>query len=277
MPTRLYLDTARLGLMSASAQQIHIDFVRFVGEEAASLYFDQFLRTGVRDWPASLRRRFPALQAWQGISHLKDDLRRPVGASAQSNVLLASRSAQLMRLAAKLLFRLCRNVLVTDLSWPSYRQILERVGGTAENRLTTLQLRRSLLKDQVPQDEVIERIAQHFVRTACDGLFLPAVDNLGIRLPIEQIVRSIEQRAELRFVVVDGAQAFGHAPLELSEHDCDFFIAGCHKWLGAYQPMGLGFYGRPRSVGICRRDCSPATTGRRARRPIDAVSRRSGA
>ena len=43
MPTRLYLDTARLGLMSRSAQQIHIDFVRFVGEEGASLYFDQFL------------------------------------------------------------------------------------------------------------------------------------------------------------------------------------------------------------------------------------------
>ena len=276
MPTRLYLDTARLGLMSASAQQIHIDFVRFVGEEAASLYFDQFLRTGVRDWPASLRRRFPALQAWQGISHLKDDLRRPVGASAQSNVLLASRSAQLMKLAAKLLFRLCRNVLVTDLSWPSYRQILKRVGGTAENRLTTLQLRRSLLRDQVPQDEVIERIAQHFVRTACDGLFLPAVDNLGIRLPIEQIVRSIEKRAELRFVVVDGAQAFGHTPLELSEHTV---ISSSPVATSGWRipADGIGFLRSSTILCIYRRDCSPATTGRRARRPVIAVSRRSGA
>ena len=250
MPARLYLDTARLGLMSASAQQIHIDFIRFVGEEAASLYFDQFLRTGVRDWPESLRRRFPALQAWQGISQLKDDLRRPVEASAQWNVLLASRSAQLMKLAARLLFRLCRNVLVTDLSWPSYREILERVRDSAKNRLTTLPLRRTLLRDHVQQEEVVDRIVQHFLRNACDGLFLPAVDNLGIRLPIEQIVRSVEKRAELRFVVVDGAQAFGHTPLDLSKQPCDFFIAGCHKWLGAYQPLGLGFYGHPRSAAF---------------------------
>ena len=87
MPTRLYLDTARLGLMSRSAQQIHIDFVRFVGEEGASLYFDQLLAGGTAAWPASFRRRFPALQSWQGISHLKEALRRPAGASAQWQVL----------------------------------------------------------------------------------------------------------------------------------------------------------------------------------------------
>jgi hypothetical protein len=46
-------------------------------------------------------------------------------------------------------FRLCRNVLVTDMSWPAYREILERVGRSAGNGLTTLSLRRSLLRDQV--------------------------------------------------------------------------------------------------------------------------------
>lgn len=249
MPTRLYLDTARLGLMSRSAQQIHIDFVRFVGEEGASLYFDQLLSGGTAAWPAALRRRFPALQSWQGISHLKEALRGPAGASAQWQVLLASRSAQLMKLAAELLFRLCRNVLVTDLTWPSYRFILDRAGGRAENQLTTLSLRKGILRDKLQPDELVDQVVQGFIRTGCDGLFLPAVDNLGVRLPLKRIVRAIEDRAELRFVVVDGAQALGHVPLNLDEQYCDFLIAGCHKWLCAYHPMGIGFYGHPRSVG----------------------------
>ena len=46
VPTQLYLDTARLGLMSPSAQRLQIDFIRFAGGEGASLYWDQFLRGG---------------------------------------------------------------------------------------------------------------------------------------------------------------------------------------------------------------------------------------
>ena len=38
-------------------------------------------------------------------------------------------------------------------------------------------------------------------------------------------------------------------PLGLAGDYCDFLLAGTHKWLGAYQPMGLGFFGHPRSSG----------------------------
>jgi hypothetical protein len=162
-------------------------------------------------------------------------------------VLLANRSAQLMKLAAILLFRLCRNVLLTDLSWPSYRLILERIGRSTNSRLKPLALRKRILSDQIQPDELVHRIVRSFLRSGCDGLFLPAVDNLGIRLPIRQIVHTIEQHAELRFVAVDGAQAFCHVPLQLAEVCCDFLIAGCHKWLQGYHPMGVAFYGHPRS------------------------------
>lgn len=246
--TRLYLDTARLGLMSRSAQQVQIDFVRFAGEEPASLYFDQFLTSGTRQWPESMCRRFPALEAWQGISPLKAQLRRPVDAPPEWNVLLASRSAQLMKLAARLLFQLCRNVLVTDLSWPSYRFILDRIRSRVGNQVTSLPLRRRILKYRIAPQEVVDRTVRCFLRHGCDGLFLPAVDNLGVRVPVERIVRAIRQQAELRFVVVDGAQAFCHVPMRLIGQYCDFFICGCHKWLGAYHPLGLGFYGHPRSA-----------------------------
>ena len=102
-----------------------------------------------------------------------------------------------MKLAAELLFRLCRNVLVTDLTWPSYRYILDRTGGRAENQLTTLSLRKRILRDKLQPDELIEQVVRSFLRQGCDGLFLPAVDNLGVRLPVERIVRAIKERTRV--------------------------------------------------------------------------------
>jgi selenocysteine lyase/cysteine desulfurase len=242
--TWLYLDTARLGQMSRSAQLAHIDFARWAGEEAGSLYFEDFLRHGSAALPPSLRNRYRGMASWQGIVHLKQDLKTLAGARAESRLLVTNRSSQLMRFAARLLFDKCRNVLVTDLSWPAYADILARQARTSGNRLTRIVVRDAILRGQLNSVESIDSIATTFERHRCDGLFLPTVDNLGIRLPIEDLVRAIRRRANLPFVVVDGAQAFCHVPLNLAADFCDFFIAGCHKWLRAYQPMGLGFYGR---------------------------------
>lgn len=93
-----------------------------------------------------------------------------------------------------------------------------------------------------------KEIARRFVRNRCDSLFLPAVDNLGIRLPVREIVDTLQCVADLRFVVVDGAQALNHIPLSLAKNVCDLFLTGCHKWLGAYNPLGVMSYGNPRSA-----------------------------
>jgi len=62
--------------------------------------------------------------------------------------------------------------------------------------------------------------------------------------------RSLESPCEVRFVVVDGAHDFCHLTPDIHEEYCDFYLAGCHKWFQAYHPMGLGFYGRRRSMGF---------------------------
>ncbi len=248
VPTKLYLDTARLGLMSPSAQPLQIDFVRFAGEEGSSLYWDRFLRGGTCDWPTGLKNRFPALDAWHGITHLKNCLKQFAGASPDSQILLASRSAQLMKLAAQFLTRHCQNVLVTDLTWPSYGNILrlrQRESGLA---LTRVSVRQRVLRDRMGPEELMRLLVSRYVERRCDGLFLPAVDNLGIRLPVSEIVRAIRLQAPVRFVVVDGAQALGHVPLRETLAVCDFLIAGCHKWLCASLPMGLGFFGTRRAT-----------------------------
>jgi hypothetical protein len=68
-------------------------------------------------------------------------------------------------------------------------------------------------------------------------------------LPVGRIVRQLEATREVRFVVVDGAQDFCHASADLRDEYCDLYLAGCHKWLRAYHPLGLGFYGRRRTQG----------------------------
>ena len=74
MPTLLYLDTARLGLMSERARQAHLDYLRLAGEEGCSLYFDRFLREGFSAWPRRLQSRYRHLSDWQGVGELKDSL-----------------------------------------------------------------------------------------------------------------------------------------------------------------------------------------------------------
>lgn len=235
--------------MSPGALKALTEFVRLTAEEPSGLYFEQFLKDGADAWPTVIARRYPGLNCWQGIAALKQSLLKLVGSPPDGQVLLASRSAQLMELAAISQFRVCRRVLTTDLSWPAYDEVLRRQALSRNARVETIPLRQSILFNGMSSRELIDHIAEAYVSRGCDGLFLPAVDNLGVQLPVRQIVRAIESRLakEIGFVVVDGAQAIGHVPLDLCHDTCDILVAGCHKWLRAYLPMGLAFYGRRRS------------------------------
>ena len=86
-------------------------------------------------------------------------------------------------------------------------------------------------------------LAKAFADNQCDGLFLPAVDHLGIRVPIRAIVERIRQTSQIQFVLVDAAQAFCHVSLDDSISVADFIVFGSHKWMRAGQPMGIGLFG----------------------------------
>ena len=233
--------------MAAGAQQAHLDFVGLAGDEGGSLFFERFLHHGTTAWSAGARERYPGLACWRGVGALKQSLRSLAGSRPDLPVLLANRSAELMRFAARLLCHSCRNVLVTDLGWPAYHEILFDEYREALRRVTTVPVRDAILQGRITEDEVVEVIRGEFRRRRCDGLFLTAVSNLGLRLPVERIVRAVEAAGRTWFTVVDGAQDFCHVTADLASEYCDLYLAGSHKWLGAYHPMGLGFYGRRRS------------------------------
>jgi aspartate aminotransferase-like enzyme len=238
--------------MSPSAQRAMQDFVRFAGENGGTLYFETLLKNGWEAWPFGLQARFAGLHHWKGVGELKQSLRHVAGAVEDVPVLLAARTAKLVELAARTLFRSCKRVLLTDLTWPSYARIFRRLARQMGREIIPVSIRSAILERQASPQEVIERIANAYSARRCEAMFLPEVSHDGIRLPWPRLVQLVRQEAGPAFMVIDGGQAFGQVSIDLSSIPCDFYVAGSHKWLGAYLPLGVGFCPSSKTATLIR-------------------------
>ncbi|MBL8820742.1 MAG: aminotransferase class V-fold PLP-dependent enzyme, partial [Planctomyces sp.] len=218
--------------------------VRLTAEEPSTLYFEEFLKHGYNAWPSYYQSHFPALKIWGGVRALKQSLWQLAGAPDDWNVLLASRSLSLIQLAARSMFQTCRHVLTTDLSWPTYQDAVSKQALPAGAQITTVPLRDAIFRERWTAAEVASFLARSFAENGCDGLFLPTVDHLGVRIPVRAIVEQIRNTSHLQFALVDAAQAFCQVPIDDSLAVADFVVTGCHKWMRAGQPMGVGFFGQ---------------------------------
>ena len=160
-------------------------------------------------------------------------------------VLLASRSAVLLRLAARLMFRLCRNVLTTDLNWPHWQAIVLEEAARTGQKVTVASVQNAVLTDRVPASDLASKLETVFVDRGCDGVFLPVVNNLGIQLPLSSLLPRLRSSGKLRFTLLDAAQSFCHLPEPTPSQFADVTIAGCHKWLRGSLPLGIAACGRP--------------------------------
>src|SRR5262249_20807840 len=217
MESTLYLDAARMGQMAPSAQWALHDFVRLAGEEGCTLYFEQFLKSGFAALPIGHQKRIPGLRCWGGLDELKAALADFAGLPVGSRPLVAGRSANLMKLGAKLLFERGKRVLVTDLTWPSYWRILEREARKSAGEIHRVHVRKRILRGAITGTELVDAVARTVDTQGCDGIFIPEIGHDGIRLPIAETVAALRQRNPTLFVAVDGAQAFGHVPINLAQ------------------------------------------------------------
>ena len=245
----LYLDTARLGLISPTAQQLQIQFARLASDPRSLLYFQEFISTGVPKSLPALELALGAFDAWHGVQGLEQAVRHLVGAPEHSKVFMASRSATLMKLAAKSIASQCQRVLTIDLLWPPYRRILIDAVRNKNKAVHICPLRTAALHREDGRQVLTESICEAFDQHHCDGLLLPLVDHHGVSMPIADIVRALLERDCFpKQVVVDASQALGHVPIALELLGCDLLIGGTHKWLGSHEPLGVGVSLRPLAV-----------------------------
>ena len=236
MSSPLYLDTARIGLMTREARQSCDDAMALAMCDPAHAF---------REFQSS--RDSHVIRHWSGINQLRDDILRQVAIPTHDRLLTASNSASLLALASRCLFSLAKNVLVTDLIWPNHFAGLENERRLSSGEIAIAKIRNPII-DGADLDSIVSRIANEYEQHKCQALYLTAVSSDGIRLPIDKIVAAISTVRSPRFIVVDGAQEFAHFDTVSSGPQVDLYLFGSHKWLGAYHPLSLATFGRLDSV-----------------------------
>jgi selenocysteine lyase/cysteine desulfurase len=99
-------------------------------------------------------------------------------------------------------------------------------------------------------DEIVRRVVAAVTPRTRVVALTWVHSSTGVKLPVRRIARALapfnRSRAEADRILlcVDGVHGFGVENVRLPDLGCDFFIAGCHKWL--FGPRGTGIvWGRP--------------------------------
>ncbi|NRA46876.1 MAG: aminotransferase class V-fold PLP-dependent enzyme [Oligoflexales bacterium] len=101
----------------------------------------------------------------------------------------------------------------------------------------------------VSEDEIVQAVLTGLSEKTKVLALTWVHSSTGLKLPIKKIAESLKAVNALRpkenkiLFCVDGVHGFGSEEARVSDLDCDFFIAGCHKWM--FGPRGTGLvYGK---------------------------------
>jgi selenocysteine lyase/cysteine desulfurase len=135
-----------------------------------------------------------------------------------------------------------QEILTTEHEHYSTRNILDfrsRRDGTRVRKLRLFETPQSISLDQV-----LDTINRN-IRPETRVLGMTWVHSgSGVKLPISAISRLVDEHNRQRddkdrlIYVVDGVHGFGVDDLSFPQMNCDFFIAGTHKWM--FGPRGTG-------------------------------------
>jgi isopenicillin-N epimerase len=101
--------------------------------------------------------------------------------------------------------------------------------------------------NDVSADELVEKIVSA-VGPKTRVLALTWVhSSSGLKLPIGSVAAELQRRGlrDRVLLCVDGVHGFGAENAEMADLGCDFFVAGCHKWLHGPRGTGVVYAARP--------------------------------
>ncbi len=91
---------------------------------------------------------------------------------------------------------------------------------------------------RLTQQEVLDIYNRHISKNT-RVLVFPHIDNIvGLRHPVRELAALARDKG-VEFVAVDGAQAVGMIPVDISSMDVDFYSVSPHKWLQSPKGQGL--------------------------------------
>jgi len=105
-------------------------------------------------------------------------------------------------------------------------------------------------REQISEEAIVERLLAAVTERTRILALTWVHSSTGVKLPIRAIAGRLREfnagRAERDRVLlcVDGVHGLGVEDVTMADLGCDFFVAGCHKWL--FGPRGTGLvWGRP--------------------------------
>ena len=114
----------------------------------------------------------------------------------------------------------------------SLRLAAERAGATVR--------RVALYRDpaRATEAEIVDTLVRALAANTTVGALTWVHSSTGVKLPLARIAQTLRDRGR-PLLCVDGVHALGVEPIDVGGLGCDFFVAGCHKWL--FGPRGTGF------------------------------------
>lgn len=123
-------------------------------------------------------------------------------------------------------------ILITDHTYNAVRLMVEARCAEAGAALRVV---------RIPLPTTADEIVEAFQRSLAPTARLAIVDHItsptALVLPLDRIVpllRGVGAR-----VLIDGAHAVGHVPLDVKAVGADWYVSNCHKWL--FAPRGTAF------------------------------------
>src|SRR6185295_2726382 len=178
-----------------------------------------------------------------------------LGASPADIALTDSTTMGLGLLYGGLTLRQGQEVLTTTHDHYSTQESLRLRAQRTGASIRTIPLYRDL--KTVSRDEIVDTLLAS-VRSETRIVAVTWVhSSTGLKLPIRAIadaltkVNASRAEADRALLCVDGVHGLGVEAIDMQDLGCDFFVAGCHKWM--FGPRGTGLvWGHPRAWPIAQ-------------------------